>query len=245
MSTDATSILIVEDDMIVGMHLSMILTEVGYSISGILPTAEAALQHLDGNTPDLVLMDINLRGDMDGIEAARHIYQRQRIPVIFLTANSDPATFQRAKEAFPHAFVNKPFQPESLLQAIELATYREQETSPAVPQEAESPRPLADRIFVRDKDRMVKLALADIHFVKAERNYCTIITAGKSYTLSLPLKTFEERVSSALFCRVHRSYLVNLQQVDGLDEHYVFCQKEAIPVSKAYKKDLVQRLNVI
>ncbi len=231
--------------MIVGTHISMVLTEAGYDVNGILPSAEAALNHLKAHTPDLVLMDINLKGEMDGIEAARHIYEQNRLPVIFLTANSDPGTFERAKEAFPHAFISKPFQPDALLQAIELATYRAREEAPVEASPEETPVPLSDRIFVRDKGKMVKISLEDIHFVKAERNYCTIVTDGKSYTLSLPLKTFEDRVPSALFCRVHRSYLVNLQQVEGLDEHYVFCHNEAIPVSKAYKKDLTQRLNVL
>lgn len=241
----ATTILIVEDDMIVGTHISMVLVEAGYEVSGVIPSAEAALRHLEAEVPDLVLMDINLKGEMDGIEAAQHIFERHRLPVIFLTANSDAGTFQRAKQAFPHAFINKPFQPEALLQAIELAAYRSQENPAENSRTQNIAAPLADRIFVRDKHKMVKISLADIHYVKAERNYCTLITSAKSYTLSIPLKSFEEKVSSALFCRVHRSFLVNLHQVESLDEHHVFCSGEAIPLSKAYKKELSLRLNVL
>lgn len=239
------NILIVEDDMIVGTHISMLLTEAGYEVSGLLPSAEAALSHLEAHDTDLVLMDINLKGKMDGIEAAQHIYERHGLPVIFLTANSDPGTFQRAKQALPYAFLNKPFQPEALLQAIELAAYRSQENPSLSAPSPKSVAPLSDRIFVRDKNKMVKISLEDIHYVKAERNYCTLVTPAKSYTLSIPLKSFEEKVSSSLFCRVHRSFLVNLQQVESLDEHHVFCSGEAIPLSKAYKKELSQRLNVL
>lgn len=239
------SVLIVEDDMIVGTHISMLLSEAGYEVSGILPRAEAALNHLEAHTPDLVLMDINLKGEMDGIEAAKYIYEHMGLPVIFLTANSDPGTFQRAKVAFPHAFITKPFQPDTLLQAIELATYRSKESDPEPSKAPEKNLALSDRIFVRDKDKMVKITIDHIHYVKAERNYCTIVTQEKSFTLSLPLKTFEERVSSSLLFRVHRSYLVNLTHIEGLDEYYVFCHGEAIPVGKTYKKDLVQRLNVL
>lgn len=241
----ALSILIVEDDMIVGTHISMLLLEAGYEVNGIIPSAEAALSHLDAHGSDLVLMDINLKGKMDGVEAAQHIFDRHRLPVIFLTANADAGTFQRAKQAFPYAFINKPFQPEALLQAIELAAYRSQESSSHSVRAPKESAPLTDRIFVRDKQKMVKISLEDIHYVKAERNYCTLITSAKSYTLSIPLKSFEEKVSSGLFCRVHRSFLVNLQQVESLDEHYVFCSGEAIPLSKAYKKELNQRLNVL
>lgn len=241
----STTILIVEDDMIVGTHISMVLVEAGYEVSGVIPSAEAALRHLEVEEADLVLMDINLKGKMDGIEAAQHIYERHGLPVIFLTANSDAGTFQRAKQALPYAFLNKPFQPEALLQAIELAAYRSQE-NPTRSESVQKPvDALDDRIFVRDKDKMMKISLEDIHYVKAERNYCTLITSAKSYTLSIPLKSFEEKVSSDLFCRVHRSFLVNLKQVESLDEHHVFCSGEAIPLSKAYKKELNQRLNVL
>lgn len=244
-ATPVLSILIVEDDMIVGTHISMLLLEAGYEVGGIIPSAEAALSHLNAHGSDLVLMDINLKGQMDGIEAAQHIYDQHHLPVIFLTANADAGTFQRAKQAFPYAFINKPFQPEALLQAIELAAYRSQESPTESSQSRNTAAPLADRIFVRDKQKMVKISLEDIHYVKAERNYCTLITSAKSYTLSIPLKSFEEKVSSSLFCRVHRSYLVNLQQVESLDDHHVFCNGEAIPLSKAYKKELSLRLNVL
>ena len=245
MSSATLSLLIVEDDMIVGTHISMLLVEAGYEVNGILPSAEAALEHLKTSRPDLVLMDINLKGEMDGIEAAQHIYESCRIPVIFLTANTDAGTFERAKKAFPHAFISKPFQPDALLQAVELAAYRAREefSHPASPQE--TPKALSDRIFVRDKGKVVKVALEEIFYVKAERNYCSIVTAEKTYTLSLPLKSFEDKVQSPLFCRVHRSFLVNLKHVEGMDEYHLFCNQEPIPVSKAYKKELSQRLNIL
>ncbi len=246
-------ILIVEDDMIVGTHISMLLTEAGYELLGVIPSGEAAVEQIRTSPPDLVLMDVNLKGRMDGVETAHMIYKEFRLPVIFLTANSDPQTFSRAKAAFPFAFISKPFKPSDLLRAIELVVLRlagEQIQSsasaePQADQPIREPVVLEDRIFVRDKSRMVKVNLADIGYVEAERNYCNIHLSGRTYLLSVPLKTLEARLPDGMFVRVHRSFLVNITLIDAMDEHYVFVCDNAIPVSKSHKEALRERLNVM
>lgn len=249
--TEPINILIVEDDMIVAAHISLLLHEAGYQTSGMIPSGEAALEHLRQSTPDMILMDVNLKGEIDGVETAGRIYEEFGIPVIFLTANSDEATFNRARKTFPYAFISKPFKPADLIRAIELVTLRltgvDEEVSSAEPEsQPESvSNSLGDRIFVRDKKRMVRVSLRDIHFAEAERNYCRIHLGDKQYVISVPLKSLEGRLPEDQFIRVHRSYLVNLSQVDSLDEHYVFCQGKAIPVSKAHKEKLMERLNVL
>ena len=235
MSTPALSILIVEDDMIVGSHISILLTEATYQVSGILPSGEAALRHLETHAPDLVLMDINLKGDMDGIEVAQHIYERYRLPVIFLTANSDAATFARAKATFPYAFISKPFRPSALLQAVELVVQRMQEASSA------AATPPSDHVFVRDKDRMVKVKLVDIRYVAAERNYCRIHTHDRQYLLSNPMKSVEPHLGHS-FVRSHRSFVVNVSAIEGFDEFYLYLGDDSIPLGKSYKEAVLSRL---
>jgi len=245
---DKLSILIVEDDMLVGTHISIILTEAGYEVQGLLTTGEMVLEQMKSIQPDLVLMDIRLKGELDGIDTAKQIHSLYQIPVIFLTANSDNATFERAKEAFPFAFITKPFKAIDLSRTIALATSRMQETEiNNIENKSASNESLLlnQQIFIRDKDKMVKIRLEDIHYVKAERNYCQIFTETKNYLLSVPLKTFEKRLKSSLFERVHRSFLVNLQQIDELDDHYVYCCNQAIPISKTHKEVLSQRLGLI
>lgn len=249
-ATSSLNILIVEDDMLVGTHISMVLQQAGYKVSGIFPSGESALEQLKVEQPDLILMDINLKGKLDGVDTAQLVYEQHQIPVIFLTANTDKATFERAKLALPYAFIAKPFKPADLTRAVELVVTRlaEQEVpAPAVKtnQPSKDKEVLKDRIFVRDKDKMVKVAIQDIHYVEAERNYCRIFTEQKAYILSVPLKSFETRVNSDIFVRVHRSFLVNLSSIDELDDHYVYCQGQAIPVSKAHKATLSNRLQLL
>ena len=112
-------ILVVEDEMLIGAKISMLLTNLGYEVTGILPRGEDALVHVEENKPDIIILDINLKGKIDGIETAA-ILQRKNIPVIYLTANSDDATFNRAKHTRPTAFISKPFKQLDLQRAIEL-----------------------------------------------------------------------------------------------------------------------------
>ncbi|MCY7330237.1 MAG: response regulator, partial [Saprospiraceae bacterium] len=154
MTESPVKILVVEDEMIIGAKVSMFLIELGYEVTGILPRAEEALLHLEENPPDIALLDIQLKGSMDGIALAQILQKDHHIPVIFLTANSDNATFHRAKAARPYAFLAKPFKKTDLQRALELTI-----SLMANPAATEQPAPapgadaqyiLSDRIFVRN-----------------------------------------------------------------------------------------------
>ncbi len=117
-------ILIVEDESIVALNLTKRLTEAGYTIAMTATTGEAAIQAAEEMQPDLILMDIRLKGEMDGIEAAEQIRDRYNIPIIYLTAYADQHTLQRAKVTQPYGYILKPFETRELRSAIELALYK-------------------------------------------------------------------------------------------------------------------------
>lgn len=119
-----TKILIVEDEAITSMDLKRELTALGYEVVGIRDQASDAVNAATELKPDLVLMDIHLAGEVDGIAAASAIRGNQDMPVIFLTAHSDNATLDRALAAAPFGYVLKPFQSRELKVAIELALYK-------------------------------------------------------------------------------------------------------------------------
>ncbi len=114
-------ILVVDDEQIVAKSLQVQLERLGYSVPVIASSGEEAIQKAGELQPDLVLMDIVLRGAMDGIEAARQIRALRNVPVIFATAYADEETFQRAKATRPSGYLCKPFGKEELQRAIELA----------------------------------------------------------------------------------------------------------------------------
>jgi CheY-like chemotaxis protein len=117
-------ILVVEDEHIVAMGIKKMLKSLGYQVTGIASTGEDAISKAESTFPDLVLMDIMLKGDIDGIEAAREIIKRFGLPVVYLSAYSDSQILERAKQTGPFGYIVKPFEEKDLHSSIEVALHR-------------------------------------------------------------------------------------------------------------------------
>ncbi len=120
------TIMVVEDELIVAEDLAHWLTTLGYTIGGRATTGRDAVQRCEATRPDLVVMDILLPGDMDGIQAAEQIRDRFDIPVVYITASSDEATLARAKVTEAFGYILKPFDERGLYSTIEMALYKHQ-----------------------------------------------------------------------------------------------------------------------
>ncbi len=118
------AILIVEDEGIIARSIQAMLAGMGFRVSTTVSSGEEAIQKAEELQPDLVLMDIVLGGEIDGIEAAERIHSRFDIPVVYLTAYTDRETIERAKLTNPYGYVVKPFSEHELHAAIELALYK-------------------------------------------------------------------------------------------------------------------------
>jgi two-component system, response regulator PdtaR len=122
----AAKILVVEDEFIIAKALQVSLNALGYDVIARVSTGEEALAVAVQKQPDLVLMDIKLKGALDGVQAAQRIQTVLHIPVVYLTAHSDPATLQRVVYSHPYGFLTKPFTEEGLKQTIGQAIARHQ-----------------------------------------------------------------------------------------------------------------------
>ena len=118
------TILIIEDEKIVAEDIKKILNFLGYAVSASVSSAVEAFEEIEKNTPDLILIDIKLRGDIDGVEAAYRIKDRFDIPFVYMTALSDEDTLERAKKTEPYGYIHKPVEEEGLYTTIEMAIYR-------------------------------------------------------------------------------------------------------------------------
>lgn len=115
---DSKKVMIVEDEGIVSIDIRNILSRLGYTVSGVAFSGEEAIDIIQKSGPDLILMDIGLKGDIDGIEAAKKIKEDHKIPVIFLTGFADENTLLRAKGADPAGYIIKPINEEELEAAL-------------------------------------------------------------------------------------------------------------------------------
>lgn len=121
-----SNIFVVEDESIIALDIKNSLRKSGYKVSGMATSATEALKKIAEVRPDLVLMDIQLRGEMDGVETAEQVRTQFQIPVVYLTAHADEHTLQRAKITQPFGYVLKPFEDKELTTTIEIALSRHQ-----------------------------------------------------------------------------------------------------------------------
>jgi len=240
-------LLIVEDEMLLAADLAMHLRELGYEVVDMFGSAKEALVYLASNAVDMLLVDIRLEGDMDGVQMVRRLQETKQIPVIYLTSNTDDLTFDRAKETSPHAFLSKPFNKVELQRAIELAVTRinKIDNGPDTSLGKFVPYVLTDSLFVKLRDSMVKVLLIDILYIEAERSYCRIHAKGKEYLLAMPLKEVELKLPAPNFLRIYRSFIVNLSRIDEVASGHVMVAGKLLPISKDRKPELMKRLQTL
>ncbi len=121
---EKAKILVVDDEPVVAMDIQASLEDMGYSVTSLAASGTQAIEKAERDNPNLVLMDIMLKDDMTGIEAAHYISTQFDIPIIYLTANSDTETLEKAKIAEPFGYLLKPFNNRELRSTIEMALYK-------------------------------------------------------------------------------------------------------------------------
>lgn len=246
------NILVVEDESIVAKDIQLCLRKLGYEVVGVVDTGEKAVETAKETNPDLVMMDIMLKGDMSGIEAADAIRESIDIPVIFLTAYTDKDTVNKAKETEPYGYIIKPFKEIDIQTAIEIALYKhgkeqlvkkERDYYYSMVEKQDSP----DMMFVKANQRLVKIRYADIYFIEALKDYVVINTAERRYTIHSTMKDIESKMPEKDFARVHRSFIVRIDKIREIDHSNVVMEndKKIIPIGGSYKDALQERLNLI
>lgn len=242
-------ILIVEDEPIIAADLQDRLTDLGYSVMANVDNGEEALLKVREQTPDLILMDVQLAGKLDGIGTALLLREMTDTPLIFLTSNSDDATFRRARQAQPKAFLSKPFRGRDLTHAIELAigqVYSDPTTAlPSVSLEKEDVvHATQDRLFIKVKERLVRLMFTDILYLEADDYYCKVHTQDRDYLATKTLKKVSAQLpADAPFFRCHRSYVVNLNRITEIGELYVFLDQHKVPLSRSKRAEMLELAN--
>ncbi|MBW3545471.1 MAG: LytTR family transcriptional regulator DNA-binding domain-containing protein [Bacteroidetes bacterium] len=241
-------IYLVEDDYVVAKNLSFQLESLDYVVVGISETGEEGLLHILKEKPDLVILDIDLAGALNGIEVGKKLKEQLQIPFIYVTAHADGATMSEALPTEPWAYLAKPFNENTLRSSIELALYKSQQQKQQTPAEAEireKKYTLEDAIFIKSKNRLVKVALRDILFVEANDIYANVYTADSKYLVNYTLKAIAEKFPESTFLRVHRSYLVNHQKVEALEYNDLIIQGHKIPIGKTYRDELMRLFDVM
>ncbi len=221
-------ILVVEDESIVAEHIRRNLQKMGYSVSSVVSSGEKAIKELEEKVPDLVLMDIVLQGEMDGIETAKQIRSRFNIPVVYLTAYSDEKILERAKITEPFGYVIKPFNERELRINIEIALYKhrmERELKESERWLAATLNSLGEAVIATDKKGIIKIM----------NPFAQVLTGWKrEEALGKPLDAVFNVISEGTDKQTEDPVIKAIRQESfyGLADHTVLIAKEGtrIPV---------------
>ena len=247
-----TNVLVVEDESIVAKDIQQSLKKLGYNVLAICSTGEDAIKKAEELKPNIVLMDIMLKGDMSGIDAASQIRETNNIPVIFLTAYADESTLSKAKVSEPFGYIIKPFKEIDLHTSIEMAIYKHEKESNLQKERnflysIVENKEFKDILFVKSNSKLVKLKTSDIFFVEALKDYVVVNTKDTRYTLHSTMKDIESKLPSTDFIRVHRSFIVRLDKIVAIEQPNLILEddKKVIPIGGSYKEALTKRLNLL
>jgi DNA-binding LytR/AlgR family response regulator len=248
------NVLVVEDESIVSKDIQHSLKKLGYSVVGAASTGEKAIELATSTLPDIILMDIMLKGEMNGIEAADQIRKSCSIPVIFLTAYADESTLSKAKITEPYGYILKPFKEIDLHTTIEMAIYkhsREQE----VVKERDLLFSLVENkdstqkgyIFVKSNSKLVKLKSEDIYYIEALKDYVVIHTPEARYTIHSTMKDIDLKMGQEEFVRVHRSFIVRLDKIATIEYPNLTLEDidKLIPIGGSYRDDLNNKIKLV
>ncbi len=248
------NIFIVEDESIVAKDIQNSLTKLGYNVVGSANNGKEAIEKIEELMPDLVLMDIMIKGNLTGIDVSEKIKENMNIPVIFLTAYADEGTLSRAKITEPYGYILKPFKEIDLHSTIEMAVYKHQKDA-ALLKERDFLYSLVESkddknnefFFVKSNSRLVKVHLRDIYFVEALKDYVVINTENSRYTVHSTMKELDRKLGNVQFARVHRSFIARLDKIQSIDNQNVILENERkiIPVGGSYRDELMQKLNML
>ncbi|MBV6404091.1 MAG: Chemotaxis response regulator protein-glutamate methylesterase [Flavobacteriales bacterium] len=248
-----TNVLVVEDESIVSKDIQHSLKKLGYHVVGAAATGEQAVKLAVETQPDIILMDIMLKGEMNGIEAATQIRQETNIPVIFLTAYADESTLNKAKVTQPYGYIIKPFKEIDIHTSIEMALYKHKKEAEVLKERdllfnlVENQGSANDLLFVKSNSRLVKLRISDIYFIEALKDYVVINTLNARYTVHSTMKDIESKLPESEFVRVHRSFIVRIDKIVAIEQPNLILEndKKVIPIGGSYKDDLSRRLKLV
>jgi DNA-binding LytR/AlgR family response regulator len=240
-------ILIVEDEFVTLDLLRDYLEESGYEVSGDAMSADEAIAILEKGETDFAMLDINIKGDKDGIWLAEQIQKKYKIPFIFLSAFSDSPTVKAASRTNPLAYLVKPFTKEDIFTTLEVAlnNYNTQQTglrlSDAQPK-IEAEVHIDEAIFVKDNLVFKKVFIKDIMYVQAYKNYLELHFANSRQIIRSTLTDFQKILPKDHFIQTHRSFIVNMSFMDKIGGDFVTIGTTNIPVSRGFKDDVLKRL---
>jgi two-component system, LytTR family, response regulator len=230
--------IVIDDSQLASTVIEQMISQVDFlKLKGTYDNPVDAYNYLQKESVDLVFLDVEMP-EMTGIDLVKNLEKRPII--ILITAKKDYAV--EAFELKVADYLVKPVTLPRFMAAVHRAKDLYEKEHKA--EEGETTRN-KEYIFVRSNSVLTKIKIADIIYVQAAGDYVNIFTKNKRYTVHITLRGIEEKLPSDKFYRLHRSYLVALDQVDAVEEGTAYLEKHPLPIGEQFKKELLRKLNLI
>lgn len=249
MSNFQVNILIVEDNLSFALELQMLLEELNYNVIGRVDNSGDALDMIYSKNPDLIFMDIEINGNLSGLEIGQKI-KHLEIPILYITSLSDNTHYEQAQQSNMIGYLVKPIDKVTVRATLDLAinkAHRQPQGETNQVNENKKEEVVEnfvgkDVFFFKKRGTYHKVKIGQIAYVKSDDNYCQTTTLdGENFTTRITISKMEELlIPTRKFMRIHRQYIVQTEHVDSINfqESTLKIKQEEIPVSRAKRKEL-------
>ncbi|KAB1065521.1 LytR/AlgR family response regulator transcription factor [Salibacter halophilus] len=245
-------LLIVEDDLLQSEKIENMAEDLGYEVVQVINNASEAINVINAVQPDVLVMDINLDDELDGIEIVKKAKPETDFALIYVTSLADYQTLERSQATDPDSYLIKPVSEPQFKSAVELAVSKRGQNLKLMSENGSDQKHnfggvLNETIFVKVGDSLKKIPFSDILYFQASKDkYCDIATVEKSITARITLSELSELLPEKNFMRIHRSTVINLEHLEYVNkDHAILGENIKVPVGRTYKRDLYSRMRIV
>jgi len=237
---------VVEDEVIIADGICAVLLQLGYDTAEPATSYAEALEMIANEKPDLLLLDIHLAGNKDGIQLAAEIKKTYGLPFIFLTANSDKATIERAKMVEPPAYLVKPFNKNDLFTSIEicLSNFNRQKSKKDAVSADKPIFIINDALFIKEGYVFVKVFFKDVYYLQSDHVYVKVFTKEKEFLVRSSLHGYAEKFDASKFFRIGKSHIINVDHIQKMDGSSVTINGKELAMAKPQRDELFKHLRL-
>jgi DNA-binding LytR/AlgR family response regulator len=228
------NILIVEDELLIAEDIKTTVEELGHNVIAIVVRAGKAIEILNTQKVDLILLDITIKGDLNGIDLAEIVNQQFKIPFIYLTSHASSKTVNQAIKTAPQGYVVKPYSNFDLCTSIALVFENEKEE--VITFSANMDR---GHFFLKIEGMYQKLFHKDILYFRAAGNYIEVHQKYKKYLVRQTFKKLSEIIPASIFVQTHKSFILNREKISSFNTKHVYIDQHEFLLGRTFTKSFI------
>ena len=233
-------ILIVQDEDIHRLNLETFILELGYKLLTSTNNSEDAIRTINHEKPDIVILDVEITGHLNGIELAEK-FRHSSTKFLFLTSTTERSKYDEAKETAFIGYIVKPFNQLTLQSIIEFSIEKALKVDSIDKQKGQ------DNLLIKHNAQLFKTHFDKILYIEAKGKLCIIYTENKTLISNTTLSKLKLKLPSNTFSQIHKSYIINLTQITKIvsKNNEIFIEQNVLPIGRIYKEQFLNQFHIL